>query len=345
MAAASGNQEVDLEAIATRAHQHGRAHFRALITFLERAVAADARVGDYGPVGKECIRFRHDPTLTFNAVSVSSVSSDRRLLDSASGARQSVFDVSTTFLGLTGAVSPLPSYIVEEVLEDDEGFLRDFLDVFHHRILSLFYRVTSRYNPVTEFRSDTQDAWSKRIFSLGGVHESNQASASLPRWRMLRLMPLLARQRCTAWALEVALNDVLDDVLEGARASVEQFRGAWYPLGEEDEFKLGAQNNELGGGSVLGKYVYEYTGKFAIRFHPLSHKAYTRLQRERELRERIHATVCLLSRNPPDYDILLNLDEGAVDGLRLSSEAPPQLGVETFLGVPAGGGEVVLPAA
>jgi type VI secretion system protein ImpH len=78
--------------------------------------------------------------------------------------------VGTTFLGLLGAASPLTAEWTEEVLHgDDEGTLRAFYDVFHHRALALLFSAWKVHALEGGFDLGGQDSLSKRLRSLAGV--------------------------------------------------------------------------------------------------------------------------------------------------------------------------------
>jgi len=50
----------------------------------------------------------------------------------------------TNFFGLAGANSPLPTPLTELVLErlrEKDAGMRDFLDIFNHRLISILYRI------------------------------------------------------------------------------------------------------------------------------------------------------------------------------------------------------------
>jgi type VI secretion system protein ImpH len=115
--------------------------------------------------------------------------------------------VSTTFLGLVGAVSPLATYLTEEILGDDSSgsqALRDFYDVFHHRLTSFVYRAHLRATPLAEVRLDASDRTSCR--SLSAVGRSANAGAALSARASLALAPLLGRRPGSRAALEASLR-------------------------------------------------------------------------------------------------------------------------------------------
>src|SRR5262245_36535539 len=119
--------------------------FFQLVALLERFHAPAARVGCEGPADKELLRFRSGTSLGFPASDISDF-----LQMEGSAAR---YEMVVTFLGLHGSVSPLPTFYAEDVLQnDDDGNpVREFLDVFHHRFISLFYRAWLKYRYHTQF--------------------------------------------------------------------------------------------------------------------------------------------------------------------------------------------------
>ena len=97
--------------------------------------------------GAEAVRFRALPSLSFPAGAISdlrSVLSSDRFAHSVPPPEMLV-----TFLGLTGPSGALPRHYTELLLqrirEKDFSF-RDFLDLFNHRLISLFYRAWEKYN-------------------------------------------------------------------------------------------------------------------------------------------------------------------------------------------------------
>ena len=122
-------------------------------------------IGRSASVADEPLRFRPDLSLAHPSSDVSSVEritgpdGEDRLL------------VETTFLGLYGTMSPLPSSYAEDVLHDhsEESLVRGFLDIFHHRLIALFYRCWKKYRHHVQYRKGAQDEFSRRLLSLAGL--------------------------------------------------------------------------------------------------------------------------------------------------------------------------------
>lgn len=311
-----------------------RPGFFPLVAFLERLTSDAARVGDLGPVTEERIRFRHDPSLGFPSSDVSSVvlrEVPARADDP--GSKRPLFEVSTTFLGLTGSASPLPLYMAEEVGQEDpdEADQREFLDLFHHRLLSLLYRIESRYRVTRELTASCTDQWSRRVLALAGFDTYDRAwPGILPPWRLLRIACVLVNRVRTAEKLEMALQDVLAEELEGARVTVRQFVGRWVDI--DARMQLGVVNNLLGRNMLLGGRAFDRKGRFQVEIGPLSPRTYQRLMADGDLYILAREIVALFVRDPLEYTFELFLAESVTHTFKLSSGWPSRLGRDTWLG-------------
>ncbi len=298
-----------------------------LLLQLERLLGG-LRVGTDASPAEEPIRFCHDPSLAFRAAEVSEIR--ERELPSADGlGTRRVLEITTAFLGLTGAASPLPPYFSEEVAQEDPEapLRRGFLDLFHHRLLSLFYRARLRSDFPHSYRSDQSDAWSVRLLSLLGV-DAPQA-LPVPPWRLLRWAPLLAERAVTAAALEAALEDVLSEDLDGGHVSIEQFVGSWVGIDPEELNHLGRASSTLGRDLVLGRRVFDRAGKFRVVVGPLTRTGFDRFARGEAPRRRIAETVRALCGDPLELEIVLWLSKDAAPRMALGHA---RLGRDAWLG-------------
>lgn len=315
-----------------------RIAFFPLVSMLERMTRDAVRVGGDGPPADEAIRFRHDPHLTFAAGDIKSATVKRvpRDPDNPYGATRPVIELITSFLGLTGAISPLPLYIAEEVNHEDEehGVRRDFLDIFHHRLVSLMYRAVSRYSPVREHRASGEDVWMKRVFALSGMDpETYVGLSSIPPGKLLRLAPLVARRGRGVQALNKALNLVLDDYLglDGS-VEIEEFAGGWVRIHTGQRSALGVANHLLGRGAMLGERAYDKSGRFKVLVGPLDMRNRDAFAEDGVGLRLLRDCVDLMVRESLDYDVDLHIAAGAVRPFRLSTRSPCKLGLNTRLG-------------
>ena len=282
--------------------------FFALVCFLERATAEASRVGEAGPVAHEAIRFRSDPDLAFPSGDVSAV----RVVD-----RPPHFEIITTFLGLSGVTSPLPPYISESVLMDtfEEGTQRDFLDLFHHRALSLLFRAVLRLDPAREHRSDGLDPWLCRLLAMAGI-DPDPEIALLPRHLMV-LLPILLKRSRGAAALRTALRVIVQSEIPHADVRVRELAGRWQRVDDDEHTRLGLRRNALGQQTIMGRRVYDRRGRFAIQVGTLTRDEAARLAEGQPLLDRVRATVSLVLREPLEYDLEVELDEDAAENLRI----------------------------
>ena len=184
--------------------------------------------------------------------------------------------MTVNFMGLTGPQGVLPYYytlLVSDRLQRRDRGMRDFLDIFHHRILSLFYRSWEKSHFPVGFERDGRDPITQHVRDLVGMGgEPADEAAAGQGDPLLFFAGLLLAQPRSALGLEQLLEGVFDVPVE-----VEQFVGEWYtPVGEtqcvvsDDERAAG----RLGLGALVGDAVWDRQTKVRIRLGPLSRTRY-----------------------------------------------------------------------
>jgi type VI secretion system protein ImpH len=332
-----GDQTVRFRLDAALQFVAGDVRFVPLVALLEQLTAGAVRVGGDGPPAEEAIRFRHDPSLTFSSGDVSQVRLVPRVDEwgQSHGGPKHVFEVVTTFLGLTGASSPLPGYMVEEIAQEDPDrpLRQHFLDLFHHRLLSLLYRALTRYMPEAEATRAGDDVWTRRVLALAGLDTYERGpSVGLSVSQLLRLAPLLATRARTGRTLELALSDVLREDLGEARVTVRQFAGSWVEVDSEQRMMLGKLNSHLGRTSMLGGKLFDRAGKFIIGISPLEGGTYHRLLPEGDLSPLVREVVALVVRDPLECALELGVREDVLGAFQLKMKNAARLGRNTYLG-------------
>jgi type VI secretion system protein ImpH len=207
--------------------------------------------------------------------------------------------------------------------------MRDFLDLFHHRLLSLFYRGLLKYDLAGSRRADESDPWVARLLALLGVDVApGETRPPLAAWRLLRLSPLLVEPTITAAGLAAAISDALADELGDARVRVEPFAGAWVRISDDEVTRLGQQASRLGQDCLLGNRVLDPAGRFRVLIGPLGGEQYQRFVSGDAVR-RAEELVRALVSEPLEHEIVLWLAEDAAPALRLGAS---RLGRNTWLG-------------
>lgn len=306
--------------------------FFQLVSLLERHYRPETSVGTEGPTENEVLRFR--PALSF-AFPVSDVAGLEQLRKDPPR-----FRLTTTFLGLYGTTSPLPPFYTEDLMarEDGDEPVRAFLDLFHHRLLSLLYRAWIKYRYHVQFEPSGKDRFSERMFALLGLGaEEVTRRTGLPSTRLLRYAGLLSQRPRSASALEGLLSDFFDDI----GVHIEQCTARWVSIPREQKAAIGLNNCVLGQDCTLGDKVLSRQSSFRISMGPMSHETFVKLLPGSVGMRTVSALVQWFVQDRFDMDVELLLRADDVPVVRLSSkeeECPTRLGQTTWLSAGAGDG-------
>lgn len=222
-------------------------------------------------------------------------------------------------LGLFGPHGALPLGVTARAhalarREGDRTFA-DFADVFHHRMLALYYRAWAEARPaVGEDRRDASRT-RERLRALLGLPESaGRATGPLPERFLLFVAGLLLPGGRPAEALERALVLWL-----GLPAAIEEFRLQWLAIPQRLRARLG--RGRLGRDSVLGRRVPDRACRFRVRLGPMGLADYEALLPGGGLLRSVVALVVLFQGRALDFDLLLVLRREEVPGARLDGRA------------------------
>jgi type VI secretion system protein ImpH len=228
---------------------------------------------DRMPVGRaslperEAVRFSVNPGLGFPAGEI------HALQPPADGGPASM---TVNFFGLTGFQGVLPhpyTLLHAEGARTRNGALGGFLDIFHHRLLSLLYRAWERARPTVARELGAPDRVEEHLLDLAGAGPTLARShPSVPLGAMTAYAGLFALPQRGAVALEQLLEDVF-----GVSAEVEQFAGCWCSLPPNDRCTLdddGGGFNRLGEDLVVGDEIWDARAGIRIHLGPLSRGRY-----------------------------------------------------------------------
>ena len=307
-------------------------------------------VGGTANPSEEFVRFRSHLSLDFPASAIDEIAPPQKR-SRGPEIRKPPLEMTVNFMGLTGPLGVLPRHYTNLVLDrvsKRDTALRDFLDLFNHRLISLFYRAWRKHHFAVPYermlrvrraeqadeerreRDELYDAFTLDLFSLFGFRSARIRKLLPVNSRELPFYAGLFAQRPRSAA---ALRGFLLEYFQ-APLSVEQFRGMWIDLGPGDRTELGRQNSELGVSTVAGSRVWDQQAKFRLRIGALG------LVRFREFLPSGGAfpKLVLLTRlfvgQELDFDVQLILRAADVPTCRLpraGDSAGPQLGWTSWL--------------
>ena len=262
---------------------------RLLERFGEEERDADGRplrfpVGqDYSP-GQEVIRFRAHQSHAFPPGEIADIHPPAE--DSTEGHLPPEMTVSA--IGLTGPGGVLPHHYTSLLIARIRGkdfALRDFLDLFNHRTISLFYRAWEKYRFAfcyeRTMRADErggEDLFTHLLYCLVGMGTDGLRNRmEFDDEAFLYYAGHFAHQPRSAVSLERIVGDYFE-----LPARVSQFQGQWLYLDPldlsvmPDAARPDGQNNRMGTDLVIGSRVWDVASKFRVRLGPLPYADFRR---------------------------------------------------------------------
>lgn len=236
---------------------------------IEAAHPERARIGEARRPADEPVRFAQEASLAFAPAALAAFEPATQLR-----APRLVQRV----LGLFGPNGALPIHLTDWARDrarnyGDSAFVR-FLDVFHHRMLSLFYRAWAQAQPVVSMDRPRQDHFGRRLAALCGLGApSLRGRDSAPDFAKLAHAGVFGRQVRSAECLEVVLASYFC-----VPVRIEEFVGHWLRIAPEQHSRLGASSGfaRLGEDAVIGERTWHAQSRFRVVLGPLSFREYER---------------------------------------------------------------------
>lgn len=310
--------------------------FFQAVRLLERMYPERASVGrDHLPTA-EVVRFRSRPTLEFPASEIHEISEtedeDVRKIE-----------MFVNFMGMIGAVGVLPSHYTELVVERvryRDKTLWEFLDIFTHRSVSLFFRAWEKYRfPIGYERVGTtgnqrgaesqSDDFTDFLFDFIGLGTRGlRGKMNLPDESLLPYAGLISNKPVSVIALEQTLHDYF-----AVPVKVEQFFGQWLNLDEESITRLGRINSRLGTSAVVGTRIFDVQSKFRVRIGAVGLEKFKAFLPDGAAHQAVCSVVRFLAGQEFDFDLQLVLIAKEVPSCILTTRAKrrPQLGWSSYL--------------
>ena len=321
MGAAVGRETDALTFLKALAEAPYRHDFYQALRRLECLYRSKPRWGHARRPIDEPIRLGQDPDLSFAPAPLASFDTD-------GDGRPPRLQV--RLFGLLGPNGPLPIHITEYARERlrqaGDRTLSRFLDLFHHRFLTLFYRAWAQAQPQVSHDRPDDDRFAGYLGAFAGLHPGSlRGRDTIPDLAKYFHVGALIRHTRDADGLRDILRHFLRVPVE-----IEQFVGGWMPLGVGERTRLGRDGAVLGVASVAGSRVWDRQHRFRICVGPLSLAQYEDFLPEGALLGKLVDWVRLYSGFEFDWDVRLLLKRGQVPSATLG--AGQRLGWSTWLG-------------
>jgi type VI secretion system protein ImpH len=284
---------------------------------LLRILHPDRRgVGGFGDPKHEVVRLSANSSISFPASEIHAFEE----------ADDGPHEMIVNFMGLTGPQGVLPLYystLVQQRVAARDHALKAFLDLFHHRMISLFYRAWEKSHLVAGYEKDRRDKLTRLLLDLVGVGGTSvQDRLGIPGESLLFYAGVLGPAQRSAAALRQLVEDYF-----GVPTEVEQFVGGWHPITESEQTGVGddvvGPSAQLGVGSVVGDELWDPQSRVRIRLGPLSRERFDSfLPTGRAYRE-LQALTRFFGDDQLDFEVQLVLAREDVPPLQLGAETEP----------------------
>jgi type VI secretion system protein ImpH len=174
--------------------QISRINFYRFCQYLEQATPHAPPLGSTANPADDAVRFRPHPGMGFPV-------SELKAVEYAAQQPDAPLTVRTTFLGLYGVDSPLPTAYLDDIAQGKDGHeaVMAFLDIFNHRFTTQYYRIWRKYNYPASFEPGAIDAISRCLLGLIGLGiPGSENHIATPVSRFLALLSVMRLPTRTA---------------------------------------------------------------------------------------------------------------------------------------------------
>ncbi|NDJ56610.1 type VI secretion system baseplate subunit TssG [Enterobacteriaceae bacterium 4M9] len=177
-------------------------------------------------------------------------------------------------LGVWGPQGAMPLHLTEQAYnraEFNDTAQMDFVDLFHHRALSLFYRAWFVSQDTASLDRHGDEIFSFYISSIMGMRAEDLSDEILPLHPRLAASSHLVREARNPEGLVGALRFYFN-----TEVTLHEYVNHWIILQDGDCTQIGASdgNQLLGDGAILGNATADRQHKFRLTFGPLTLSQY-----------------------------------------------------------------------
>ncbi|MEJ2620321.1 MAG: type VI secretion system baseplate subunit TssG [Candidatus Thiodiazotropha sp.] len=314
MASQAGSEKNSLSLFDRLQQAPYRFDFYQAMRRLECAYPKAPRLAQSRHAKRDKIRLGQDPTMAFQPATLNSFRQGKGSLPPRLG---------IYFFGLFGPNGPLPLHLTEYVYNrlhnEHDPTQVAFLDHFHHRLLSLFYRAWANVQPTVSFDRPESDRFGDYLGSMIGIGSPHLRDRdAMPDLAKLHYAGRFASHPRNAEGLEAVLQDFFQ-----LPVRIDEFIGAWIDLPDNSRCQLGEslEISTLGTNIILGDRIWQPQQKFRIVLGALTFNDYQRMLPGGESLKRLISVVKNYIGDEQDWELNLILEQPEVPQLCLNGES------------------------
>lgn len=303
-----------------------RFDFFQAIRLLERIFPESSPVGRDVTPNNEVVRIKSYLSLGFPASQIQEIKevNDENL-------EQRKLEIYVNFMGMLGIVGILPIHYTELAMSraryGDQAFA-SFMDIFTHRLVSLFYRAWEKYRFPVQYERGNDD-FTQYLFDFVGLGTTGlRGRMDLDDETLLPYSGLIAQKPHSSSALGQILSDYF-----GVTVEIKQFQGQWLDLEEESITRIGQANCALGKNTIVGTRVWDYQSNFRVVLGALKFTQFQSFLPNGTAYKPMLSIIKFMVGQELDYDIKLKLKAKEVPSCILTTRAKrrPMLGWTSWL--------------
>jgi type VI secretion system protein ImpH len=288
---------------------------------IECAYPHRPRLGHSTKPAEDPVRLAHAATLEFQSRSIESFE------PGVAGAPGRLHGL---FLGLFGTNGPLPLHLTEHAVDRQRNAhdrtLVAFADIFHHRMLSLFYRAWADAQPTVQFDRPEEDRFRIYVGALIGIGtpELERRDALPDQYKRFFAGRLVAQAR-NAEGLKGFIEHYFS-----VPVRVIEFMVGWMALPPDAHLRMGTAMASMGRNAMLGAQVRGAQQRFRLRIGPLSLNEFNRFLPGGDALGQLAAAVKLYVGAEMGWDVQLVLKKDEVPATHLGRSG--RMGFSTWMG-------------
>ena len=311
--------------------QPHRFEFFQAVLLLERLLAE--RGLDPGTALTDFLRFRNSTSERFPASEIEALhlrgdtgarkrATEQELIAALDQGRLGCIAITPTFIGFLGNHGVLPNHYGERInshqlVEKHDG-AAEFLDIFSHRMVALFYQAWRKHRPELP---GARDRLKSLLLSLGGGQ-----TQPVPDRVAAHYAAAFAHRPVSAAMVENVLNDYFRVPIR-----VVPHAGRWHALEPHLQSALGTRNCLLSAGAVLGASMWRRDLVVVIRLGPLDKRRYDDFLKDSAGAAALKNMLAMFETPTLRYEVQLVLRAADVQGITLSGSDGARLGIDAFL--------------